>query len=174
MGLATREAASGGVFRCPFVFRLPGRYFFDQTVPRISPAKLDVLTDQELLDLRFCDLDLKIAKTFLQGRIRMLYDELEARGITFKPYFWLSSEWFSPDGFPGIAIPFYLAHPRLARLEKRQQAVDVRVRAGCQSNVVNREAHPRRVLLELFHRRPCVVRQVVSAVHSAGMAHCHR
>jgi len=99
---------------------LPGRYFFDHTVPRISPAKLDALTDQELLDLRFCDLDLKIAKTFLQGRIRMLYDELEARGITFKPYFWLSSEWFSPDGFPGIAIPFYLAHPRLARLEKRQ------------------------------------------------------
>jgi hypothetical protein len=89
-------------------------------VPKISPSKLDALTDPELLALRFCDIDLKIKGTFLQGRIRGLYDELEARGITFKPYFWLSSEWFSPDGFPGIAIPFYLAHPRLARLEKRQ------------------------------------------------------
>jgi hypothetical protein len=31
----------------------------------------------------------------------------------------LAQEWFSPDGIPGIAIPFYLAHPRLARLERR-------------------------------------------------------
>jgi hypothetical protein len=33
---------------------------------------------------------------------------------------WLSTDWFSPDGVPGIAIPFYLAHPRLAKLEARQ------------------------------------------------------
>jgi hypothetical protein len=32
----------------------------------------------------------------------------------------LGEEWFSPDGIPGIAIPFYLAHPRLTRLERRQ------------------------------------------------------
>ena len=32
---------------------------------------------------------------------------------------WLSEEWFSPDGVPGIAVPFYLAHPRLERLERR-------------------------------------------------------
>jgi Putative zinc-binding metallo-peptidase len=31
----------------------------------------------------------------------------------------LSHDWFSPDGIPGIAIPFYLAHPRLVRLERR-------------------------------------------------------
>ena len=28
-------------------------------------------------------------------------------------------EWFSPDGVPGIAVPFYLAHPRLMRLERK-------------------------------------------------------
>jgi hypothetical protein len=32
----------------------------------------------------------------------------------------LSSEWFSPDGVPGVAIPFYLAHPRLEKLEEAQ------------------------------------------------------
>jgi len=32
---------------------------------------------------------------------------------------WLADEWFSPDGVPGIAIPFYLAHPRLLALERR-------------------------------------------------------
>jgi hypothetical protein len=32
----------------------------------------------------------------------------------------LSDEWFTPDGVPGVAIPFYLAHPRLAKLEKAE------------------------------------------------------
>jgi hypothetical protein len=45
--------------------------------------------------------------------------ELEHRGITFRPHVWLAEEWFSPDGIPGIAMPFYLAHPRLERLERR-------------------------------------------------------
>jgi hypothetical protein len=40
--------------------------------------------------------------------------------MVFRPYFWLSSEFFAADGYPGIAIPFYLAHPRLAALERRQ------------------------------------------------------
>ena len=36
----------------------------------------------------------------------------------------MSDEWFSPDDTPGIAIPFYLAHPRLMRLE-RKMIIDV-------------------------------------------------
>ncbi|MGH8301891.1 MAG: putative zinc-binding metallopeptidase, partial [Steroidobacteraceae bacterium] len=47
------------------------------------------------------------------------YSELECKGIRFHPHVWLSEEWFSPDGIPGIAIPFYLVHPRLERLERR-------------------------------------------------------
>ena len=45
--------------------------------------------------------------------------ELEARGLAL-PHYWLSDEWFTPDGIPGVAIPFYLAHPRLAKLELAQ------------------------------------------------------
>jgi hypothetical protein len=52
--------------------------------------------------------------------VNQLYAELEARGIRFRPHFWLSSEWFSPDGVPGVAIPFYLTHRRLMRLEREQ------------------------------------------------------
>ena len=37
----------------------------------------------------------------------------------FRPYVWLSTDWFTPDGLSGFAIPFFLAHPRLARLEGR-------------------------------------------------------
>src|SRR5687768_2975897 len=75
-------------------------------------------TDNQLLHLRLCDLRLKIEGE-LQARIDKLHAELAARGLHFRPPCWLSSEWFSPHDSPGIAIPFYLAHPRLMRLERR-------------------------------------------------------
>ena len=53
-------------------------------------------------------------------RIQQLYRELERRHLHFRPHFWLSDEWYTPDGVPGVAIPFYLAHPRLAELECSQ------------------------------------------------------
>ncbi|MCA9082820.1 MAG: putative zinc-binding metallopeptidase [Planctomycetaceae bacterium] len=78
------------------------------------------LTDDELLDLRFCDLGLTIEGTPLELRIEQLYRELEARRLDFRPHFWLSEEWFTPDGVPGIAVPFYLADSRLMKLEEQQ------------------------------------------------------
>jgi len=39
------------------------------------------------------------------------------RELRLRPHVWLSTEWFSPDGVPGIALPFYLAHPRLESRE---------------------------------------------------------
>ena len=77
------------------------------------------LSDEDLLSLRFCDLGLRLAGSRIERRIRRLYAELQGRGIRFHPHVWLSEEWFSPDGVPGLAIPFYLAHPRLERLERR-------------------------------------------------------
>ncbi len=77
------------------------------------------LPDAELLQLRFCDLGLKLDGTRVAPKIRRLYAELDARGLNFRPHCWLAEEWFSPDGVPGIAVPFYLAHPRLERLERR-------------------------------------------------------
>ncbi|HQU16481.1 MAG: putative zinc-binding metallopeptidase [Gammaproteobacteria bacterium] len=77
------------------------------------------LPKDELLDLRVCDLDLEIQGTDLEARIAQLCAELEQRGFVFRPHFWLSDDWFCPDGVPGVAIPFYLAHPRLKHLEQR-------------------------------------------------------
>ena len=79
----------------------------------------EALTDEQLLSLRFCDLHLEIAGTELQEAIDRLYCELAMRGIRFRPHCWLAEEWFSPDGTPGIAIPFYLAHRRLMSIERR-------------------------------------------------------
>jgi Putative zinc-binding metallo-peptidase len=84
--------------------------------PRLAWERL---SDEQLLSLRFCDLKLTIHDTELADAIERLNRELAARGIKFRPHCWLAQEWFSPDGIPGIAIPFYLANQRLMRLERR-------------------------------------------------------
>ncbi|TVQ53269.1 MAG: hypothetical protein EA377_08250 [Phycisphaerales bacterium] len=76
--------------------------------------------DERLLDLRFCDLRIEPAQTRMSDYMERLYDELARRGIRHRPHMWFSSEWFSPDGVPGIALPFYLGHERLMRLEKKK------------------------------------------------------
>lgn len=81
-------------------------------------------SNERLLQLRIKDLGLTIEGTWLEPRIDALYETLERRGFRLRPHIWLSEEWFSPLGVPGFAIPFYLAHPRLMRLE-RSQMLDV-------------------------------------------------
>jgi hypothetical protein len=81
-------------------------------------------SNERLLQLRIKDLGLTIEGTWLEPRIDALYETLERRGFRLRPHIWLSEEWFSPQGVPGFAIPFYLAHPRLIRLE-RSQMLDV-------------------------------------------------
>ena len=77
---------------------------------------------ERLLHLRIKDLGLTIEGTWLEPRIDALYETLERRGFRLRPHIWLSEEWFSPEGVPGFAIPFYLAHPRLMRLEREPDA----------------------------------------------------
>jgi hypothetical protein len=86
----------------------------------LKAADWTTLSDEKLLEIRLCDLALSIEGTELEHRIAQLNAELEARGLAFKPHYYLSDEWFTPDGVPGIAIPFYLAHPRLAKLEQTE------------------------------------------------------
>jgi hypothetical protein len=77
------------------------------------------LSDEQLLQLRMCDLRLDLRRSPIKRHVDRLYSELNERGIRFRPHVWLAEEWFSPDGVPGIAVPFYLAHPRLMRLERK-------------------------------------------------------
>lgn len=77
------------------------------------------LSDEELLQKRFCDLRLTLRHSVIDNHIHAIRRDLQRHGIRFKPHVWLSEEWFSPDGVPGIAIAFYMAHPRLMRLERR-------------------------------------------------------
>ncbi len=112
------------------------------------------LRDRQLLDVRMCDLGLKIDGTVLIERIEQLYGELEERGFRLKPHCWLAEEWFSPDGVPGIAIPFYLAHPRLAKLERRQMLeVEGGTREWCMRILRHEAGHAIDTAYRLYRRR---------------------
>jgi hypothetical protein len=78
------------------------------------------LPDEQLLKLRLRDLKVTVEATWLEDCFNSLLEELGQRGIRVRPPVWISSEWFSPENTPGIAFPFYLAHPRLMQLEKKK------------------------------------------------------
>jgi hypothetical protein len=78
------------------------------------------LKDEELLALRICDLDVRLEQSDLKPRLDQLHEELAVRNVALRPDIYLGDEWFSPEGVPAIAIPFYLAHPRLKTLELHQ------------------------------------------------------
>lgn len=120
------------------------------------------LSDDRLLDVRLCDLRLDVNAAPLRPRVEELYEELRLAGLRFRPHVWLSTEWFTPDGVGGIAIPFYLAHPRLVRLERRMMLeVDGGTRTSCR-RILRHEAghainnayrlHRRRRWIEVFGR----------------------
>lgn len=75
--------------------------------------------DDSLLKLRFSELGLTLENARWGDFVKKLYDELEARGLKFRPKIYFGDEWFSPQGVPAISIPFYLAHPRLEQLERK-------------------------------------------------------
>ncbi|MEZ5594807.1 MAG: putative zinc-binding metallopeptidase [Pseudomonadales bacterium] len=74
--------------------------------------------DDALLKLRLSGLRLRLRDSLVWPEVQRLFDELDRRGFRFRPHVWLAEDWFSPDAAPGIAIPFFVAHPRLRRLER--------------------------------------------------------
>lgn len=85
---------------------------------KVRAATLTRSSDEVLLGLRFRDVELPRTAGNVAIHMQRLYRELGRRGLRFRPHFWFAEEWFSPDGVPGIAVPFYLAQPRLMRLER--------------------------------------------------------
>ncbi len=74
---------------------------------------------RSLLDSRISELGLRIEGSPVARWVETLYRELARKGLSrFRPRCYLSDEWGCPSGEPVIGIPFYLADPRLARLER--------------------------------------------------------
>jgi putative zinc-binding metallo-peptidase len=88
--------------------------------PSAAPQPdLASMSDDELLKMRICDLKVQIAGSELEGRIANFHRELGEKGVVLKPHCYLGDEWFCAEGAVNIAIPFYLAHPRLKKLEEK-------------------------------------------------------
>jgi hypothetical protein len=79
----------------------------------------DTLSDEEILQIRVRDFHLQIPGSELEPLIGRLYQELDAKGISFHPSCYLADEWFCPEKVPIIGVPFCLAHPRLKHIEQK-------------------------------------------------------
>jgi hypothetical protein len=77
-----------------------------------------------LLTRSIADLGLSIRGTFVEQLGERLYEELAAKGLQFRPPIYLSDQWGCPEGTPIIGVPFYLADPRLTKIEE-EMAVEV-------------------------------------------------
>ncbi len=113
-----------------------------------------VLPREELLDLRLCDLDLRLRGSWVELCIDRLSVELQQRDLRIRAHCWLSEEWFCPQGICGIAIPFYLAHPRLRRLEHVEvKRVEGGSRRECLRLLRHEMGHAIQGALKLHRRR---------------------
>ena len=79
---------------------------------------------QTLMGQRISSLGLSLRGSLVERLVTQLYSELAAKGLTFQPPVYLSDQWGCPDDTPLIGVPFYLADPRLARIEE-EVAVEV-------------------------------------------------
>ncbi|MFN2397720.1 MAG: hypothetical protein ABR543_03595 [Gemmatimonadaceae bacterium] len=73
---------------------------------------------RQLLGRRISELGLSVSGTLVEQLVTKLYDELASKGLAFRPPVYLSDEWGCPDDTPLIGVPFYLADPKLARIEE--------------------------------------------------------
>src|SRR5438128_9047895 len=80
---------------------------------------------RELLGKRISQLGLRLEGSPVERFVDQLYRELEHKGLkSFRPVCYLTDEWGCPDGQPVIGIPFYLADPQLARLEREMNDLE--------------------------------------------------
>jgi hypothetical protein len=109
---------------------------------------------ERLLGLRFSELGLTLEGSWVEGCVAELYEDLERKRLVIRPHVWLAQEWFSPGGIPGIAVPFYLAHPRLLRLERAQMLeVEGGDRAECLRILRHEAGHAIQHAYRLHRRR---------------------
>jgi hypothetical protein len=74
---------------------------------------------RELLGKRISQLGLRLEGSPVERFVQQLHRELEQKGLhKFRPACYLTDQWGCPDRQPVIGIPFYLADPKLAHLER--------------------------------------------------------
>jgi hypothetical protein len=111
-------------------------------------------TDERLLGLELRELDVRIESTWVEDVRDELHANLERRGLVFRPHTWVSNDWFTPQGVTGFAVPFFLLHPRLIKLERSQLLeVDGGTRETCLKTMRHECGHAMQNAYRLNRRR---------------------
>jgi hypothetical protein len=80
---------------------------------------------QEILSKPIREMGLKLEGSPIERFVQQFYRELERKGLKkFRPQCYLSDEWGCPSEEPVIGIPFYLADPKLQRLEREMNDLE--------------------------------------------------
>jgi hypothetical protein len=122
----------------------------------VENEKIDLsnISEEELLNLRICNLPLSIEGTWLADCVKKLYGELESKGMRFTPPCYLADEWLTPEGEPAVGIPFFLAHPALMKLEKRMMfEVEGGNKEWCMKLLRHETGHAINYAYKLYKRR---------------------
>jgi hypothetical protein len=104
-----------------------------------------------LLSRRISELGLSIRGSLLERLVDQLYEELAARGLVFRPPVYLSDQWGCPDDTPLIGVPFYLADPRLSRIEE-EMAMEVESEADMMRYLRHEAGHAFNYAYRLYDR----------------------
>lgn len=56
------------------------------------------MSEEAILDLRLCDLDIVLEGSPVAERADVVLGELDRRGLKIRPHVWFSDEWACPDG----------------------------------------------------------------------------
>jgi len=115
---------------------------------------LSKLSEEDILNLRICDLPLKIQGIWLEDCVSQLYKELDEKDVRFKPLCYLADEWLTPDQEPVIAIPFYLADSTLTKLEKKMMLeAEGETREECMKLLRHETGHAINYAYKLYKKR---------------------
>jgi len=93
-----------------------------RSVGNLEKAPAEV---QEILSKPIQQLGLRLEGSPLERFVQQLYEELLDKGLSrFRPKCYLTDEWGCPNMEPVIGIPFYLADPKLQRLESEMNDIE--------------------------------------------------
>ena len=116
---------------------------FEKTPPEV----------EELLRRPIKELGLKLEGSSVEKYVQQLYRELGKKGLQrFRPACYLTDEWGCPSGEPIIGIPFDLADPKLAALERAMNDLE----------------DEREIMTKDHMRQPIVARDVVRQIKAGN------
>ncbi|MFH1318678.1 MAG: hypothetical protein ABIH71_06655, partial [Candidatus Omnitrophota bacterium] len=112
------------------------------------------ITEEELLNVKVCNLPVKIEGTWVWDCIAELYKELLIKELKFKPQCYLADEWLTPDGEPIVGVPFFIAHPTLMKLERKMMFdVEGGTKQSCLKLLRHETGHAINYAYKLYKRR---------------------